>query len=199
MTALPTAVPQALETPRLRLVRWRDEHRAPFAALNADPEVMRHFPAVLTREQSDRAVDRLAEAHARRGFTFWATELRETGEFIGFVGLLVPAHDLPFQPCVEIGWRLARAHWGRGYATEGAQAALDLAFGPLGLAEVVSMAVVANAPSRAVMARLGMRDTGRDFDHPAVPDGPLKRHVLYAIDRAAWGASRLHTPRGGEC
>ena len=109
----------------------------------------------------------------------------QTGEFIGFVGLSVPRRaELPFMPCVEIGWRLAQAHWGRGYATEAARACLQVGFGPLALAEIVSFTSLINRPSRALMARIGMRDSGEDFDHPALPEGSeLRRHCLYRIAR----------------
>ena len=181
----------ALRTARLVLRDWRDDDLAPFAALNADPAVMAHFPAPLSRHESDAMAARIRAAIAERGFGFWAVEAPGVAPFVGFVGLSVPGFDAPFTPCVEIGWRLARAHWGRGYATEAARAALADAFGRLGLAEVVAFTVPANAPSRAVMTRLGMtRDPADDFDHPLLPAGhPLRRHVLYRA-RAGRGAAR---------
>ena len=116
----------------------------------------------------------------------YAVELKESGEFIGFIGLSIPRRPLPFSPCVEIGWRLARRFWGHGYATEGARASLTVGFEQLGLPEVVSFTALDNLPSRAVMKRIGMRNTGRDFDHPAIPEGPLRRHCLYSITREQW-------------
>lgn len=190
--------PVTLRTARLALRRWHDRHRAPFAALNADPEVMRWFPSTQGRAQSDASIDAWQAQFDERGWSNWAVELRPAddaaddtpGEFIGFVGLTVPRRPLPFSPCVEVGWRLARAHWGRGYATEAARECLRFGFGTLGLDEIVSFTTLGNAPSRAVMARIGLHDTGRDFDHPALPDGhPLQRHCLYAARRQNWLAT----------
>jgi RimJ/RimL family protein N-acetyltransferase len=175
-----------LETERLRLRRWCDADRAPFAALNADPAVMEFFPSPLTRIASDARIDAWQAEFAQRGWSNWALELRSTGAFLGFTGLSVPRRDLPCSPCVEIGWRLARAHWGNGYATEAARAALEAGFAQLGLAEIVSFTAVGNLRSRAVMDRIGMRDTGREFEHPGVPKGhTLRRHCLYCIRREA--------------
>jgi len=176
-----------LETPRLRLTAWRDEHREPFAALNRDPEVMEHFPALLTREQSDASIDNWREQFASRGWSNWAVERRDSGEFIGFIGLSVPRRTMPCGPCVEVGWRLARPHWGQGLASEGARAALAHGFGTLGLDEIVSFTALTNRRSSAVMERIGMRNSGRDFDHPGVPEGsPLRRHCLYRLARSEW-------------
>lgn len=180
------------ETPRLRLVVWQERHLAPFAAMNADPEVMQYFPAPLDAEQSRASVEIWQAQFAERGWSNWALELRGSGEFIGFVGLSVPRRVLPFSPCVEIGWRLARRFWGEGYAGEAARGCLAVGFGKLGLDEIVSFTALANRRSRAVMERIGMHDTGRDFDHPGVPEGSaLRRHCLYLIGREHWRASRL--------
>ena len=177
-----------LETPRLRLRRWRDDDRAPFAALNADPVVMEHFPSPLSRDESDALVDRIKSGFDQRGWGLWAAEVRESGAFIGFVGLNPATFAAPFTPAVEVGWRLAREHWGHGYATEGARGALDFGFGELALDEIVSFTTHANARSRKVMERLGMhRDPADDFDNPNVPEGsPIRPHVLYRVDRASW-------------
>jgi len=187
--------PARLRGERLSLGPWDDADRAPFAALNADPQTMRFFPSTLTRAQSDAMVDTLSAAITRRGWGFWAARLHEGG-FAGFIGLNIPRFEAPFLPAVEIGWRLARPLWGRGLATEGARLALAYAFGTLGLDEVVSFTVVANEPSRRVMERLGMRhDPDHDFDHPGLPQGhPLRRHVLYRLrgDDPAAVAYRLH-------
>lgn len=179
-------------TARLRLRQWRDADREPFARLNADPEVMRHFPAVLSRERSDAAVDVLSRDIAARGWGFWAVERLDSGEFIGFVGLQVPGHPLPCMPCVEIGWRLARAHWHQGFATEAAQESLRVGFDDLGLREIVAFTALGNAPSRAVMTRLGMQhDAQGDFDHPAVPAAsPVRRHCLYRLPSDLWRSRR---------
>lgn len=178
-----------LRTPRLLLRPWQASDLPFFAALNADPEVRRWFPGTLTREQSDASAARFQAHIASHGFGFWAAELVGAAPFIGFVGLQHVPFAAPFAPAVEIGWRLDRAHWGRGYATEAAKAALAHAFGPLGLAEVVSFAVAGNLPSCRVMERAGMRrDPAGDFDHPALPDGhPFRRHVLYRAARGDAG------------
>ena len=174
-------------TERLLLRRWRAADREPFAALNADPEVMEHFPAPLTREASDAMLDRCVAAMAEQGWGLWALEVRATGWFIGFVGLAVPRFEAPFTPCVEIGWRLTRAAWGQGYGVEAARATLDTAYGPLGLEAVVSFTAWGNTRSRRVMERLGMtRDPADDFNHPQLPLGHrLSRHVLYRLGRGA--------------
>ncbi len=188
-----------LDTPRLRLRAWRDADRAPFAALNADPQVRAYFPALLTRAESDASIDRW-QAHLQgrgRGWSNWAVELRSRPQFIGFVGLSKPADDLPFSPRVEIGWRLAKAHWGQGYASEAARAALRLAFEQLGLDEVVSFTAVDNQRSRAVMLRLGMQHA-EDFDHPHLPLGHrLRPHCLYRLSRTHWQALQNQAPYPG--
>lgn len=170
-----------LSTERLILRRWRDEDREPFARMNADARVMEFFPSTLTREQSDALADR-AEAHLiEHGFGPWAAELRATGEFIGYIGLYTPRFEAHFTPCVEVGWRLDAAQWGRGLATEGARAVLEFAFETAGLPQVVSFTSEGNLRSRRVMEKLGMTHNSRDdFDHPELAEGhPLRRHVLY--------------------
>lgn len=175
----------SIETDRLLLRQWRAEDRAPFAAMNADPVVMRHFPSVLTPEVSDRVADRLAAGITERGWGFWAAELRDTGEFIGFIGMEPVTDDLPFAPAVEIGWRLAAAFHGKGYATEGARRTVRFAFETIDLPGLVSMTTTRNLASRRVMEKLGMTyDPAADFVHPRVPsDWPEKQHVLYRLDR----------------
>ena len=170
-----------IRTERLLLRRFRDSDRTPFAALNADPRVMRHFRGPLDRAASDDFVDRIEEAFATRGHSLWAVEVLGGDAFIGFVGLWVPGFDAPFTPTVEVGWRLAAHAWGNGYATEGANAALDDGFVRCGIEEVVSFTTAANRPSRAVMERLGMvHCPEEDFDHPSVPPGRrIRPHVLY--------------------
>ncbi|MEV7009283.1 GNAT family N-acetyltransferase [Streptosporangium sp. NPDC051022] len=177
-----------METERLIMRRWRRADREPFAALNADLEVMEHFPAPLGREQSDALVDRIEAGFDEHGYGLWALELRATGEFIGFTGLAWQTFEAPFTPALEIGWRLARPAWGYGYAREAAAAALAQGFGVTDQPEIVSLTAVGNLRSRAVMERLGMvRDPADDFDHPRVPEGsPLRAHVLYRIGRDAW-------------
>lgn len=173
--------PVELGTTRLRLRRWRASDREPFATLNADPEVMRHFPGPLDRGQSDELVARIEAEFELRGYGLWALERRDAGELIGFTGLAAVPFEAGFTPAVEIGWRLARPAWGNGYATEAARAALAFGFDRLGLDEIVSFAVPGNTRSRSVMERIGMEhDPAGDFDHPGLPVGhPLSRHVLY--------------------
>lgn len=182
----------SLATERLVLRRWRPADLEPFAALNADPAVMEHFPSVLDRTASDGLAAAADGGFDRQGFGLWAVEVTATGTFIGFTGLNVPRFDAPFTPAVEVGWRLARSAWGHGYATEAARATLDDAFGRVGLAEVVSFTSVPNVRSQAVMRRLGMvHDPADDFNHPNLPAGHrLSRHVLYRIDEAGWRAGR---------
>lgn len=185
--------PIEFETERLALRVWRDEHRAPFAEMNLDTEVMRYFPALITPDQSNASVDYWLSLFAERGFGMWAVELRASGEFLGFIGLSVPRAALPFAPCVEIGWRLKRAAWKQGYATEGARECLRVGFEQFGLAEIVSFTALVNLPSIAVMERIGMQNAGEDFDHPAVPEGHVvRRHCLYKITREDWGIARGH-------
>jgi RimJ/RimL family protein N-acetyltransferase len=175
------ALTRGFETERLRLRDWRPEDRAPFAALNADPEVMRWFPAPLTRAQSDAFADRIAARLDDRGWGLWAVERMRDQAFLGFTGLARVDFDAPFAPAVEIGWRLARSAWGEGYATEAACRVVRHAFEAMELAELVSFTAVGNERSWRVMERLGMRRDG-EFDHPRLPQGhPLRRHVLYRL------------------
>jgi RimJ/RimL family protein N-acetyltransferase len=172
-----------LETPRLLLRRWRELDREPFHRMNADTRVMEFFPACLTRQESDEMIDRTETHIARHGFGLYAAELRETGDFIGFVGMGWTPFEAHFTPCVEIGWRLDRAYWNRGLATEGARECLRHAFQTLQMAELVAMTVPANVRSRRVMEKLGMTWKPSDnFEHPRIPAGhPLRQHVLYRI------------------
>jgi len=185
------AVTASLRTPRLLLRGWRDADLAPFAAMSADPAVM-EFLLPLTETGAVEAWAARLQAHWRdHGFGRWAVEIPGAADFIGVVGLAWIPYAAHFTPAVEIAWRLARPYWGRGYATEAARAALDWGFGELGLAEIVAVTVPANLRSRAVMERLGMsRDPGDDYDHPHVPEGPLKRHVLYRLRNPGAGATR---------
>ncbi len=178
--------PELLTSPRIRLRQWTEADCAPFAALNADPVVMEHFPASLTREQSDATVERFRGSITRNGWGFWAADDLTGGEpqFAGFVGINIPqSPDLPFQPCVEVGWRLARPFWGKGLASEGARLSLRVGFEVLGLQEIVAMTQLSNLRSRAVMDRLGMQEAvGEEFEHPAVPVGSHARAMcLYRL------------------
>ena len=180
-----------ITTARLQLRSWRDEDLEPFAALNADPRVRAFFPALQTYQQSAESMQNIGEHFRRHGFGLWAIEVLGGASFVGFVGLSVPSFDAPFTPCVELGYRLAFEHWDRGFATEGARAALAFGFATLGLAEVVAMTAVDNVRSRRVMERVGMtRNPGDDFDHPDIVVGhPLRRHVLYRLRAPDWKAA----------
>lgn len=176
---------------RMVLRHWRPEDRAPFAVMNADPAVMEHFPSALSRAESDAAVDRIEAHFTKHGFGLWAVEIPGVTAFAGFIGLSIPGFEAHFTPCVEVGWRLAREYWGKGYATEGARAAVRFGFEQLGLIEIVSFATLANARSRRVMERIGMRHSSADdFDHPPLPAGhPMRRHVLYRLTKADWASN----------
>ena len=180
-----------LATARLLLRPWRRQDFAAFAALNADPQVMAHFPAVLDRAASDAVAERVLAHFDRHGYGPWAVEIPGVTTFAGFVGLMIPSFAAHFTPCVEIGWRLARSSWGRGYATEAARAALAYGFETVGLDEIVAMTVPINARSIRVMRGLGMTsDPADDFDHPNLPpDHRLRRHVLYRLRRGDWLSS----------
>jgi len=176
-------MPAVLSTPRLRLRPWRESDFEPFAAMNADPAVMEHFPSVATRTESDAMAERIMAKMEAQGWGLWALEVIGGEPFIGFTGLGVPGFEAYFTPCTEVGWRLARSAWGNGYATEAARAALAFGFDELGLPEIVSFTAVTNTRSAAVMERLGMKRDG-ELDHPNIAQGsPLRRHLLYRIAR----------------
>lgn len=173
-----------LTTERLLLRRWRDEDRAEFAAMNADPEVMQHFPEPLDRGGSDRLADRIEAGFEAHGFGLWATELVSTSQFIGFVGLSVPEFSASWmrrmeRPVVEVGWRLARSAWGHGFATEGAREVIRFGFDEAGLREVVSFTAVSNERSQAVMRRLGMCQLAT-YGHPVRDRDPVPS-VVYRL------------------
>ncbi len=181
-------VPNEIATDRLIMRRWKAADRAPYAALNADPEVREHFPDLLTAEQSDASIDQFEAQWDERGYGLFALERRDTGEFIGHTGLHYADFEVSFLPGVEIGWRLARSAWGHGFATEAALAALWFGFEQRKLDEILSFTSVTNRPSQRVMQRIGMtRDRSNDFDHPRVAeDSPLRAHVLFRLARADW-------------
>lgn len=182
--------PIELHTPRLHLRAWRDDDLPAFAELNADPEVMRHFPACMSREQSDALAARIHQHIRQYGFGQWVVEHRGDGGFVGVVGLQNVNFDQHFTPAVEIGWRLMPRYWGQGLASEAAQAALAFGFESMQLAEIVAFTVPGNQRSQAVMTRIGMqRDMQGDFEHPLLPEGhALRRHLLYRLGRAEWEA-----------
>lgn len=172
-----------MKTTRLTLRQWRADDLEPWAAMNADPLVREYFPEILTREQSAASMRHFQAGLTGRGWGWWAVEVTATGEFIGMTGLDPVDEGLAFDG-VEIGWRLARAAWGHGYATEAATAVLDYGFTTLGLSEILAITTVGNARSQAVMRRLGMtHDPAEDFDDPDTPAGPLRRSVLFRLRR----------------
>lgn len=154
--------------------------------MNADPRVMEHFPAPLSREESDARCAAIEAHFEQNGFGLWAVEVIETASFVGFIGLSLPRFEARFTPCVEIAWRLAADHWGRGFATEGARAVINFGFEHLELKEILSSTVPGNTRSRRVMEKLGMTHNAQDdFDHPLLPPGHrLSRHVLYRLSRS---------------
>jgi RimJ/RimL family protein N-acetyltransferase len=177
----------SLETDRLLLRQWKPDDREPFAKLNADPKVMEFFPNMLSREASDAFIDRIQALIEKQGWDLWAVEIKNTQQFIGYVGLHVPNYELPFNPCVEVGWRLAYEFWGKGYAPEAALVALKFGFESLNLAEVVSFTTLSNVRSQRVMEKIGMQRSPETFQHPGVPiDGKLREHCLYRLSRNDW-------------
>jgi RimJ/RimL family protein N-acetyltransferase len=178
-----TAHSAILTTERMILRRWKGEDLASFRRMNADPRVMEFMPNLLTPGVSDAVMERIERHFDERGFGLMAAELKESGEFIGYVGLSVPGFEAPFMPAVEIGWRLAAEYWGRGLATEAAREVLRYGFEEVGLESVVSFTVPGNMRSRRVMEKIGMGLVG-EFEHPRLPEGhPLRRHVLYRLER----------------
>jgi ribosomal-protein-alanine N-acetyltransferase len=175
--------PLELETARLQLRRWRASDIEPFAAINADPRVMKHFPAPLSRAESEFMLEQIEDGFARDGFGLWALEEIENGTLLGLTGLSPVHFAAHFTPAVEVGWRLAVAAWGQGYATEAAHAALEFGFAQAGLDEIVSFTTTGNKRSIAVMRRIGMHsDASDDFDHPMIErEHTLCRHVLYRL------------------
>lgn len=180
-----------IHTERLLLREWREADKVPYAALNGDREVMEHFPSTLTPLQSDEMVDRMA-AKWDQGFGLWAVERSDTNQLIGFVGLAAPDFEIEgLTPCIEVGWRLAKQHWGLGFAPEAAAAALKFGFENVALPndEIVSFTTAKNLRSQRVMQKIGLHlDQSREFDHPLTPGWHGRRHVLYRIDRATWRA-----------
>jgi len=180
-----------LNSARLLMRQWRDDDLTDFAHMCADPNVMRYFPQSLSRLECAKLIGRIRGHFAEYGFGLWALERKDSGEFIGFTGLAVVGFEAGFTPAVEIGWRLAREHWGLGYASEAAWTALGCGFNHLELDEIVSFTARTNQPSQKVMQAIGMNhDPKDDFEHPKIPPGdPLRPHVLYRINRQQWLAT----------
>ncbi|BBG28837.1 GNAT family N-acetyltransferase [Zymobacter palmae] len=182
--------PMTLETKRLTLRQWTTPDIAAFNTMSANPEVMRYFPAILTQEQSTQLALSLQGDIAKQGWGLWAVALKETGEFIGFTGLRHQTGDIPLSPFIEIAWRLDERFWHQGYASEAAKAALSFAFRELDAPTVLAFTTCTNAPSIALMQRIGMRKLNQDFKHPLLDrNHPLADHVLYIIDREEWQPS----------
>ena len=177
-----------LETERLILRPWQASDYPAFIAMGQNPEVMRYFPSLLTPEQSLQFIEKVTKQIDQYGWGLWAVELKETKEFIGFIGLQPQPDPFEFTPCVEIGWRLAQKYWHQGYATEGARTVLDYAFNTLDLNKVVSFTATVNTPSEAVMKKIGMVKT-QEFQHPKLPeDHPLCWHVLYEVNQSNYSS-----------
>ena len=180
------------DTERLHLRQWCSADKDPFASLNADPVVMEYFPSLLDRAASDSMVDRCHARIAERGWGLWAVELKESSEFIGFVGLNPTPTEFPLNPCVEVGWRLAFEYWHHGFASEAAMGALRVGFDQLNLPEIVSFTTLGNLRSRAVMKRIGMRYDDETFEHPSFTLGhPLRTHCVYRLTREQWRAQKI--------
>jgi RimJ/RimL family protein N-acetyltransferase len=186
----------AVQTERVILRQWRAEDRPIFAAINADPKVMKYFPSALSKSQSDALVDRVSNDINVSGWGFWAAERADTAEFMGFVGINYSADGLPFAPCVDIGWRLGSQHWGQGLATEAAQGAMAYAFTHTSVEKLVSMTPLANAASERIMQKLGMIKLAKTFLHPKVAQGHLlQEHVLYELSRDQWRSNGVYNSK----
>ena len=179
---------KSLTTERLILRQWKSEDHAPFAELNSCKEVMEYFPSTLNEVESLNLAIKLAQLISNRGWGLWAVEEKSSNEFIGFVGLHNSPAELEVSPAIEIGWRLSKQFWGKGYATEAAEKVLEFAFNDLNIACVVSFTAAVNKPSQKVMSRIKMINTERNFQHPLVANIQLKEHVLYKITKDEWVA-----------
>jgi len=174
-------------TSRLRLRQWKDSDFPIFSKMNASSKVMKYYPNVLNEAESNDMALKFKALIEQRGWGFWAIERLEDSKFIGFIGLHEPTYDLPVTPCVEIGWRLDKEYWGKGYATEGGRACLKIAFNNLNLPEVYSFTSLSNKKSQAVMESIGMKNTNKNFEHPMIPENhPLREHYLYKAVRGSW-------------
>ncbi|HGJ5858385.1 MAG TPA: GNAT family N-acetyltransferase [Arsenophonus nasoniae] len=183
-----------LNTPRLILREWREADRHPFHRLNSDPDVMRYFPHLLSKIQSDAFIDSIRQKFIQQqGWGLWAVELRAKKQFIGFVGLNIPAYALPFMPCIEIGWRLAKPFWRQGLAYEAAHHVLDFAFRQRQMQEIISFTAKINYPSECLMKKLAMEKDAHNFLHPALPSAhPLQEHILYRLNQQQWLKKRAN-------
>jgi ribosomal-protein-alanine N-acetyltransferase len=182
---------KSLATERLILRQWKSEDNIPFAELNACKDVMEYFPNTLTEIESTNLALKLSQLISERGWGLWAVEEKQTNKFMGFVGLHNSPEELEINPATEIGWRLSKQFWGKGYATEAADKVLEFAFSDLNIASVVSFTAVVNKPSVKVMERIKMTNTEQNFQHPLVNNIKLKEHVLYKITKEEWLSKTL--------
>lgn len=182
---------KSLTTKRLILRQWKSDDHAFFAELNSCKEVMQYFPNTLNEVESTNLALKLAQLISDRGWGIWAVEDKKSNKFIGFVGLHNSPEELKISPATEIGWRLSKQFWGKGYATEAAEKVLEFAFNNLNVASIVSLTSVVNTPSQKVMSRIKMTNTGQNFQHPSVTNTQLKEHVLYKITKDEWVAKNL--------
>lgn len=170
-----------IKTERLGLRNWESKDLDPMATINADPEVMEFFPKRATKKETALFIKRMQENYNDHGFCYFAVDVLATNEFIGFVGLLKQTYESPFTPCVDIGWRLKKSSWGKGYATEGAKACLEYGFHELGLESIYSVASVINTKSTNVMRKIGMTKL-LEFDHPKILNfKKIKRCEVYRL------------------
>jgi RimJ/RimL family protein N-acetyltransferase len=177
----------SLETDRLILRQWKKNDFNSFAEMNSDAETMEYFPSTLTRKESDSMAKKCKALIDQNGWGYWAVQLKSNAKFVGFVGLHRPNDHFPFSPCIEIGWRLLKCHWGKGYATEAATEVLNHSFNDLSIKEIISFTSSKNHRSKSVMKRIGMVNTGRNFNHPDLPkDHALSNQVLYKITQSQW-------------
>ncbi len=177
-----------IQTNRLILRDWKENDLELFAQLNADPRVMEHFPSVKSFDESIKEYNSILEHFKKHSYGWWAVSEKNDTDFIGFIGLRYIDFPASFTPSVEIAWRLSYDYWGKGYATEGANACLKYGFEVLKLPEIISFTSVPNVRSQAVMKRIGMdHDLEGDFNHPKLPkEHRLCRHVLYRIGINTW-------------
>ncbi len=174
------------ESERLGFRLWSDEDSMPFSRMNSNSQVMQYFPKALNKEESDKLIHRIMNHFNDYGYGLWAVDIKDTDEFIGFIGFSTATFESDFTPCVEIGWRLDNRYWNKGYATEGANKCLEYGFNHLGLSDIFSFTATMNKPSINVMKKIGLKEQGT-FLHPNLDvDHPLRPHVLYKIDKKAY-------------
>lgn len=177
-----------IETERLLLRNWKEEDAEPYYEMNQDAHFLEFLPDTISMQEAKEYIINTNKRIAENGFSFFAVEEKESGKLVGSLGLEKIEETFPFAPAIEIGWRLAFPHWGKGYATEVARSVLAYGFNHLGFREIVSYAVATNYPSLRIMEKIGMkRDLQGDFKHPHLPeDHRLSASVLYRMKKAEW-------------